>query len=122
MSKQPIVNATIKIKRKIAPVWPFVTMDLCEKVVKLLAKDEFVRELSPPEEWRIHPSTEARGKGFQHESRLWVENDLNAWHVAKLRHHAQDPAKSAGRSGFEAGFVSLVNSAFAELLRRAIRD
>jgi hypothetical protein len=56
----------------------FATSSLCEKVVKLLAKEEFVRELSPPEEWRIHPSTESRGKGFQHERRLWVKNDLNA--------------------------------------------
>jgi hypothetical protein len=103
-------------------VWPFATRDLCEKVVKLLAKDAFVRELSPPEERRIHPSTEARGKGFQHERRLWVKNDLNAWHIAKLRQHAQDPSKSGGRSWFEGGFVSRVNSAFAELLRRAIRD
>jgi hypothetical protein len=122
MSKQPIVSATIKIKRKRAPVWPFATRDMCEKVAKLLAKDEFTRELSPPEEWRIHPSTEARGKGFHHERRLWVKNDLNAWHVTKLRQHAQDPAKSAGRSRFEGGFVSRVNSAFVELLRRAIRD
>jgi len=104
-------------------VWPFATKSLCERVVKLLAKDEFARELSPPpEEWRIQPSTEPRGKGFQHERRLWVKNDLNAWHVAKLRQHAQDPSKSAGRSGFEGGFVSRVNSAFIELLRRAIKD
>ncbi len=32
---------------------------------------------------------------------MWVTNDLNAWHIAKLRQHAQDPTKSAGRSGFE---------------------
>jgi hypothetical protein len=43
---------------------------MCEQVIKLLAKDELVRELSPPEEWRIHPSTETKGKGFQHERRL----------------------------------------------------
>ncbi len=78
MSEQPIVNATIKIKRKRAPVWPFATKDLCERVVKFLAEDEFVRELSPPEEWRILPSTESRGKGFRRERRLWVKNDLNA--------------------------------------------
>jgi hypothetical protein len=63
-----------------------------------------------------------RGKGFHHERRLWVKNDLNAWHIAKLRHHAQDPSKSAGRSRFEGGYVSRVNSALAELLRRAIKD
>jgi hypothetical protein len=49
MSKQPIVNAAIKIKRKRAQVWPFATRSICEKVVKL-AEDEFVKELSPPEE------------------------------------------------------------------------
>jgi len=85
MSKLPIDNASIKIKRKRAPVWPFASRDLCEQVVKLLMEDDLVRELSPPDEWRIHPSIEARGKGFQHERRLWVTNDLNAWHIAKLR-------------------------------------
>ena len=122
MSKQPIVNAANHIKRKKALVWPFATRSLCEKVVKLLEEDEFVGELSPPEEWRIHPSTESRGKGFQHERRLWFKNDLNVWHIAKLRQHAQDPSKSARKSGFEGGFLSMVNFAFVELLRRAIRD
>jgi len=50
MSKQPIDHAALKIKKKRAPVWPFATRSLCEKVGKLLAEDEFVRELSPPEE------------------------------------------------------------------------
>ena len=117
-----MVNAAIKIKRKRAPVCPFATISMCEKVVKLLAKEEFVRELSSPKEWRINPSTESRGKGFHYERRLWVKNDVNACHIAKLRQHAQDPSKSARRSGFEGGFVSKVNSAFAELLRRAIWD
>jgi hypothetical protein len=121
MSKQPFDNASVSIKRKRAPVWPFATRDLCEQVVKLLIEDDLVRELSPPDEWRIHPSTEARGKGFQHERRLWVTNDLNAWHIAKLRQHAQDPTKQTGRTGFEGGFVSRLNSSFAELLRRLIR-
>jgi hypothetical protein len=50
MSKQPIVNAAIvKIRRKRAPVWPFATRSLCERVVKLLAEDEFVKELPSPE-------------------------------------------------------------------------
>ena len=48
MSKQPIKNVSIKIKRKIAPVWPFATRDLWELVVKLLIEDDLVRELSPP--------------------------------------------------------------------------
>ncbi len=121
MSKQPIDNATLKIKRKKAPVWPFATRSVCEHVVKLLVEDDLVRELSPQDEWRIHPSTEARGKGFQHERRLWVRNDLNAWHIAKLRQHAQDSTKYAGRSGFEGGFVSNINSSFTELFRRVIR-
>ena len=121
MSKLPIENVSIKIKRKKTPVWPFATRDLCEQVVKLLTEDDLVRELSPPDEWRIHPSTEARGKGFQHERKMWVKNDLNAWHIAKLRQHAQDPTKQAGRTGFEGGFVSHLNCSFAELLRRLIR-
>ena len=100
MSKQPIENVSIKIKRKRALVWPFATRSLCEHDVKLLIEEDLVRELSPPDEWRIHPSTEARGKGDQHERKLWVTNDLNAWHIAKLRQHAQDPTKSARRSGF----------------------
>jgi hypothetical protein len=71
MSKQPIDNASLKIKRKRAPVWPVATWSVCEQVVKLLVEDDLVIELS-------HPSTEARGKDFQHERRLWVRNDLNA--------------------------------------------
>ena len=57
MLKQPIDHAALKIKRKRAPMWSFATKSMCERVVKLLAKDEIVRELSPPEDWRIHPST-----------------------------------------------------------------
>ena len=94
---------------------------MCEQVVKLLIEDDLVRELFPLDEWRIDPSTEARGKILQHERRLWVNNDLNAWHIAKLRQHAQDPTNYAGRLGFEGGFVSRLNSSFAELLRRLIR-
>jgi hypothetical protein len=97
-------------------MWPFATRDLCERVIELLIKDELARELSPPDEWRIHPSTEAPGKGFQHERKLWVTNDLGTWHIAKLRQHAHDPTKSAGRSGFEGGFVPSLNSSFAEQL------
>jgi hypothetical protein len=78
MSKQLVENVPIKIKRKRAPVWPFATRSLCEQAVKLLIEEELVRELSPPDVLRIHPSTEARGKGYQHERKLWVTNDLNA--------------------------------------------
>ncbi len=121
MSKEPIDHATLKIKRTRAPVRPFAIRSLCEHVIKLLGEDELVRELSPPEEWRIHPLTKARGKGFQHERRLWVKNNLSVWHIAKMRKHAQNPTKSARRSSFEGGFVSQINSSFAELLRRIIR-
>ena len=48
MSKLPIDNVSIKIKRKRAPVRPFATCDLCEQVVKLLIEDDLVQELSPP--------------------------------------------------------------------------
>jgi hypothetical protein len=78
MSKQPIDNASIKIKRKIAHVWPYATRNLYEHAIKRLAEEELVREIPPPEEWRIHPSTDAKGNGFQHERRLWVKNNLNA--------------------------------------------
>jgi len=100
---------------------PLQQKNLCEQVIKLLAEEELVRELFPPEEWRIHTSTEARDKGFQHERRLWVKNDLNALRIAKICQHAQDPTKSAGRSSFEEGFVSHVNSVFAELIQRTNR-
>jgi hypothetical protein len=119
--KAQAAHATLKIKRNRAPVWPFATRRICEQVINLLVEDELVREFSPPEEWRIHSSTEARGKGFQHERRILVKNDLNARHIAKIRQHAQDPTKSTGRLGFEGGFVSQVNYSFAELLRHSIR-
>ena len=122
MFKLPTNHASLKIKRKRAPVWPFAKKIPCEQFIGFLSKVELVKELSPPpEEWRIHPSTEARGNGFHHERRLWIRNDLNTLHIAKIRQHAQDPAKSAGRSGFEGGFVSQVNSTFAKLLRCNIR-
>ncbi len=63
MSKQPIDNA-IKIKRKRAPVWPFATRDLCERVVECLIKNELARELTPPDEWRIPPRLKPGEKGF----------------------------------------------------------
>ena len=47
MSKQPVDHIALKIKRRRAPVWPFATRRLCEKVVKLLEEDEFGKELSP---------------------------------------------------------------------------
>ena len=105
MSKQPIDHVSLKIKRKRALVWPFATCSMYEHVVKLLVEDELVKELSPPEAWRIHPSIETRGKGLHHERRLLVKNVLTAWHITKLRQHAQDPKKSARRSGFTARYT-----------------
>jgi hypothetical protein len=65
MSKFPTDHASLKIKRKRAHVWPFATRSMCEYVIQILSKVGLIIELSPTEEWRIHPSTEARGKGFQ---------------------------------------------------------
>jgi hypothetical protein len=42
MSKTIVDNASLKIKRKRAPVWLFATRNLCEKVTKLLAEEELV--------------------------------------------------------------------------------
>ncbi len=44
--------------------------------------------------------------------RLSVRNDLNTWHIAKIRQHTHkiEPTKSAGRKDFEGGFVSSINS------------
>jgi hypothetical protein len=120
MSKQSVDHAPSASKRERALVWPFATKSTCEQAINLLAKDEIVKDLSPLEKWRIHPSTGTRGKGFQNERRLWVKNDLNVWHIAKIRQHAQGPMKTAGRSGFEGGFVSSVNDAFTHLLRRIV--
>ena len=79
MSELPTDPASLKIKRMKALVWPFATRTMCEEVGMLLSKDELVRELFPPEEWRIHSSTDTRGKRSQHERKLWVKNDLNSW-------------------------------------------
>jgi hypothetical protein len=69
-----------------------------------------------PDEWRIHPSTEARGSGFQHERRVWGINDQEQWIILKVRHHAQDPARTAAGAGFEGGQVSLLNTGLSQLL------
>jgi hypothetical protein len=61
MSGKPTDNAakTILLKRKRAPVWPFTTRSVLEQAVATLVERGNVQELSPPDEWRIHPSTEA---------------------------------------------------------------
>ncbi len=77
MSSKPIdyAAATITIKRKRAPVWPFATRGLLEEAITVLIEAGRIRELDDPDGWRIHPSTEARGSGFQHERRVWGLND-----------------------------------------------
>ena len=68
MSPKPVSNAApkISIKRKRTPVWLFATMGILEQAITGLIDKWTVMELSPPDEWRVHPSTEARGFGFQH--------------------------------------------------------
>jgi hypothetical protein len=121
MSKQSVDHALSSSKRKRACAWPFATISTYEQAIELLAKDEIFRELSPPKECRIHSSTEARGKGVKYERRLWVKNDRNAWHIAKIRQHAQDATKTIGKSGLDGGLVSSVNNAFTQLLRHIVR-
>jgi hypothetical protein len=80
-----------------------------------------VRELSPPCEWRIHPSTESRGSGFQHERLVWGINDGDEWTTVKIRQHAQDSSRTARRTGFEGVDVAVLNSDLTELLRPSVR-
>ena len=124
MSAKPIDNASKKIalKRKRAPVWPLATRVSLEQAVSALAEQGHIREFSPPDVWRIHPSTEARGSGFQHERRVWGSDDHEVWVTLKIRQHAQDPTKSAGRSGFEGSNVSGLNTHLAWLLRSFARN
>jgi hypothetical protein len=116
MSGKPTDNAakTISLKRKRAPVWPFTTRSVLEQAVATLVERGNVRELSPLDEWRIHPSTEARGSGFQHERRVWGINDVDQWIILKIRQHSQDPTRTAARTGFEGGQVSNLNSDLAQ--------
>jgi hypothetical protein len=78
MSPKPFPNAApkISIKRKRAPVLPFATIGALEHAISCLIDKGTVMELSPPSEWRVHPSTESRGSGFQHE-RLYFSNLFN---------------------------------------------
>jgi hypothetical protein len=66
MSGKPFDNATttISLKRKRALVSPFTTRLVLEHAIATLVERGTVQELSPPDEWRIHPSTEAKGSGF----------------------------------------------------------
>ncbi len=113
---------TIAIKRKRVPVWPLATRAALEAALSSLTKAGSVRELAPtPDAWRVHPSTEARGSGFQWERRIMGLNDCDQWTDIKIRQHAQNPERSAGRTGFEGGYVSRLNSDLTELLRSANR-
>jgi len=57
MSPKPFSNVApkISIKRKRAPVWPFATRGILEQAITGLIDKGTVLELSPPDEWRIHP-------------------------------------------------------------------
>jgi hypothetical protein len=67
MFPKPFSNAApkIAIKRKRTHVWPFATRATLERAISGLVDKGTVEKLTPPDEWRIHPSTEARGSGFQ---------------------------------------------------------
>ena len=69
----------------------------------------------------IHPSTEARGSGFQHERRVRGIDDMNDWIAVKFRQHAQDPSRTTTRSGFEGNEVASLNTDLAKLLRSVVR-
>ena len=96
MSNKSPINATktITLKRKRAPLWPFTTRPILEQALATLIDRGTVQELSPLDEWRVHPSAEARGSGFQHERRVWGTNDLDQWIILKIRQHAQDPSRT----------------------------
>jgi len=86
MSLKPFPKAApkISIKRKKAPVWPFATRGTLEQAIADIIDKGPVRELSPPSEWRIHPSIESRGSGFQHERLVWSINDGDGWATVKI--------------------------------------
>ena len=118
MSTKPFPNAApkISITRKRAPVWPFATRATLEYTITGLIVKGIVRELEPSDEWRIHPSTEARGSGFQHKRRVRGIDDKNDWIAVKLRQHVQDPTRTAARSGFEGNEIAGLNTDLAKLL------
>ena len=86
MSLKPFSNAApkISIKRKRAPVWPFATRGILELAITGLIDKGTIRELSPPSELRVHPSTGARGSGFEHERLAWGINDGDKWATVKI--------------------------------------
>jgi hypothetical protein len=118
MFPMPFPNAALKIpiKRNIAPVWSLATIGVLEQVLTGLIDKGTVIECSPPNAWRIHPSTEARGSGFQHESLVWGINDHDVCAIVKIRQHALDPSKTSGRTCFEGSNVVNLNAELAKLL------
>ena len=100
-----------------APVCPFATRGALEQTITGLIDKGTVLELSPPSEWRIHSSTEANGFGFQHERLAWGINDWDEWATVKIRQHAIDPSRTAGRTGFEGKDVANLNFDLAKVLR-----
>jgi hypothetical protein len=68
MFPKPFPNAApkIAIKKKRASVWPLATKGVLEQALTGLFDRGTIIECSPPNEWRIHPSTVARRSGFQH--------------------------------------------------------
>ncbi len=50
----------------------------------------------------------------------WI-NDHDDWAVVKIRQHATDPSRTAGRTGFEGSDVVNLNADLSKLLRYAVR-
>ena len=90
MSTKPFFNAApkIAIKMKRAPVWPFATRGVLEQALSGLNDKGIILELQIPNEWRIHPSTEATGSGFQHKRLVWGINDHDDRASVKIPQHA----------------------------------
>ena len=86
-NKSPITSAkTITLKIERALVWPFTTRPILEQSLATLIKRGTVQELPPPpDEWRLHPSTQTRGSGVHHERRVGGTNDQDQWIILKIR-------------------------------------
>ncbi len=123
MSNSPLDNAPkkIAIKRKRASAWPLAKRPILEEALNRLIAQASTQELTPSDELRIHPSTEARGSGYYHGRRIWGCIDLDQWTIIKVHQHAQDRTSRVGRFGFEGGFVFSLNSKLAKLLRSIFR-
>jgi hypothetical protein len=122
MSKQPQDNANsvnVALKRKRAPVWTSATKAQCEEVLSSLTSEGLLQELNPSDQSSVNKGI-TKGK-VQHERYVLSLNDQGLWTRAKIRQHAQDPARAAGATGFEGGHVSIFNSSFSKLLRSIVR-